>query len=467
MPRLGPRLLSGPRLRLNASLQQRLRILACDHDELREVVSAALADNPFLDIADEAPRFAGPEVAPLDPRQDPEEFISLSAWGSEANETDLDDLEAPAPEPSLHAHLAEQITALHLSERDRALAWHLLDHLDERGYLDEAPEELRRSFPGEPTPDETELAAVRHRLQGLDPVGCFSLDLGDCLRAQVQRDSDLDPGTRASLLDLLGLPLADLAHRSDAALGARLGRPATEIARSRRILRRFDPTPGRRGGGSPAVRLVPDLYVEAEGEAWRIRLVEEGIPPIILRRINRNRDPTRTVGDWRRLRDEAHALLRAIGLRRQALLALGTILLERQEAFFRHGTGALRPLRQRALADELGLHESTFSRLIQGKYVLSPQGLHPLKFFFPPVAAVSAEGLEHSPQAVLKVLEEILRNESPVRPYRDNELAELLSQQGIMMARRTVSKYRELHGIPPWHQRRRHPPPNAEESSPR
>ncbi len=468
MPSLGPRLVPSPRLRLAASLRQGFALLVLDRDELRQAVEAAVAENPFLEVEGEKTggdeeREEGPAAAPEPEDTDgplfPEDF--LGAGGEEAAPPP----EAASPPPPLHAALAEQIDCLHMSARDRALAVHLLDRLDERGYLGESPEELRAGFAGNPPPEAEELEAVRHRLQGLDPVGCFSLDLGDCLRAQARRREDFGAETRALLLDLLTLPLTDLARGRDDVLGESLGRPAGEVALARRLLRRLDPAPGARYGGLPAVRLLPDLLVENGEDGWRVRLPDDTLPRLRLRRLVRARGGEAGGADWRRCRDEARGFLHGLALRRQALLALGEALLRHQEGFFRHGVSALTPLRQRALAAELGVHESTLSRLVQGKHVLSPQGLHPLKFFFPPASGAGADGgAGCSPQAIHAALADILAGESPARPYRDGELAGLLARRGIMVARRTVSKYRDAHGIPPWHERRaRSAPPDGDE----
>jgi RNA polymerase sigma-54 factor len=469
MPRLGPRLAPSPRLRLTAGLRQGLALLVLDRDELREAIEAALADNPFLETEAQARDGDDPSAEdrpdPPDERDEPLQNEDLSGG---FDEDPGPGPEAEAPALPLHAHLAEQIECLRMSERDRALAAHLLDRLDERGYLSEPPEELRAGFAGEPPPEAEELEAVRHRLQGLDPVGCFSLDLGDCLRAQARRRDDLDAAGRALLLDLLSLPLTDLARGRNEVLAARLGRTAGEVARGRRLLRLLDPAPGTRHGGLPALRLLPDLLVEAQGDGWRVRLPEGGIPRLRLRRLARGRADGEGAADWRRCRDEARGFLYGLALRRRALLTLGEALVRLQERFFRHGAAALKPLRQRALAAELGVHESTLSRLVQGKHVLSPQGFHPLKFFFPPGSGAGTEGGEgRSPQAIRAALVEILADESPERPYRDEELAELLARRGIMVARRTVSKYRGACGIPTWHERRAPSAPPSEGDEPR
>lgn len=454
MPRLGPRLAPSPRLRLAASLRQGLALLVLDRDELRQAIETAVAENPLLEFeATSTEETSGEATGEKDPAPHEEPFFPEDLPEADGG-GDTPPPEAVAPPPPLTTYLAEQIACLHMTERDRTLAVHLLDRLDDRGYLTESPEEIGSGFPGDPPPAPEELDAVRHRLQGLDPVGCFSFDLGDCLRAQVRRRGDLSSETRALLIALLEFPLVDLARGRDETLAQRLGRKTDEITHARRLLRSFDPAPGAGWGGLPAVRLLPDLLIEADENGWRVRLPDD-LPRLRLCRLRQGRRHGADSADWRRCRDEARGLLHGLALRRQALLSLGEALLRHQEGFFRRGASALNPLRQRTLAAELGVHESTLSRLIQSKYVFSPQGLHPLKFFFPPPAGGGAEG-GASPQAVHAALVEILAAESPRHPYRDGDLVGLLARRGIMVARRTVSKYRDTYGIPPWHERRAH-----------
>jgi RNA polymerase sigma-54 factor len=453
---------------LAASLRQGFRLLVLDRDELRQAIATAVSENPFLEAEGEGPPAAGEGAKDTTPEYDPEAdpflFTDEPAGTAEADDS-APPPEAAAPPPPLHLHLSEQIACLRMNPRDRALAEHLLDRIDERGYLGEPLEELRTSYPGAPPPETEELEAVRHRLQGLDPVGCFALDLGDCLRAQAQRRDDIPAATRTLLLTLLTLPLPDLAHARNETLARRLARPVEEIARARRLLRLLDPAPGTRFGGLPAVRLLPDLVIESAEEGLRVRLSDDGLPRLRIRRLAHARSAVGSA-DWRRCRDEARGFLHGLALRRRALLALGEGLLRHQKGFFYHGATALVPLRQRTLAAELGIHESTLSRLVQSKYILSPQGLHPLKFFFPPAAGGAATGEEGpTPQAIHAALVEILGGESPERPYRDGELAGLLAERGIMVARRTVSKYRQLHAIPAW--RERHAPPPSSEGDER
>lgn len=465
---------------LTPQLRQALKVLALARLELRTEIAQELLVNPCLEEDESTdPNEEGREepvanddglhaddpgaTGDVEAREeiDWDNYFSDDeprsyASGGSGGEEERPDYEAYATRPeSLFEHLAWQ---LHMNESDPecvAIGEFLIGNLLENGHLSAPPAELAQAGGFE----LAELEIVRARLQEYDPPGCFALDLRDSLLAQLRAAGEED-GVAARLLH--ECPEALAGGGDDAALSAKLGVPVAEVALARARLRRLDPEPGLRVGGEGLAPPEPDLVLTLEGEeGFTLSYVDEGMPRL------------RVSGQWRKmlrrgsdlgseekgyLRERMRAavwFLKSLEERRRTVMKVATEVFRRQLPFFTGGELALRPLLLREVAEPAGVHESTVSRVAAGKYVLTPKGLLPLKFFFVKKASSDGGADLSALQVKAQIREIIAREGAGKRPLSDDKIAgRLRDDYNVTLARRTVQKYREEMGIPPAHRRR-------------
>jgi RNA polymerase sigma-54 factor len=431
---LSPRieLRQSPSLVMTPQLQQAIKLLQMNNLALAEFVAAEVERNPLLD-------YAAPPTSVPAPR--------ITASGAAAPDDGLDAIEAPV---SLAGHLHAQIGAARADAAAVAAAHLLAEELEEDGYL------------RAPLPE----VALRHRLgagealrglallQGCDPTGVGARSLRECLELQLRERDRLDPAMRA-LLDNLAL----MARGRTAELRALCGVDAEDFADMLAELRALDPKPGLRFA-RPAVQVAaPDVYVTpAPGGGWTVELNAETLPRVLVN----NRYAARVSGAdaaARRYISEmslaANWLVRSLEQRARTILKVAGELTRHQEGFFAGGPRRLRPLTQRALADRLGLHESTVSRVTSGKHLTCAQGTLPLRYFFSASIQAAGDGEAVSAIAVQDRIRLLVGREPGGRPLSDDRIVAVLHGEGIDVARRTVAKYREVLGIPSSVERRR------------
>ncbi len=353
---------------------------------------------------------------------------------------------------SLREHLLEQIAADFSDPGDRLIALHLLDLLDEAGYLRGAIEEVAERLACE----RERVAAVLARLQQLDPPGVFARSLEECLALQLCERNRLDPAMQA-LLD--NLPL--LASRNIAALLRACRVDPEDLALMVAEIRSLDPRPGHAFDPPLAQTVVPDLLMRAGAAGgWVVEINGQTLPRVLVNRryYARVSEAARSNAEKEYLAERLHAanwLVKSLHQRALTILKVAAEIVRQQDAFFRHGVKALRPLVLRDIADAVGLHESTVSRVTTNKYLATPRGLYELKYFFTSAIA-SAEGEEaHSAEAVRFRIRSLIDSEPAGEALSDGRIVELLQGEGIDIARRTVAKYREAMRIPASLQRRR------------
>jgi RNA polymerase sigma-54 factor len=428
-------------LALTPGLRQSIELMQLSAGDLAQLVQRKLEENPFLE-RDEGGGRAG--TLADDPRDRPaEEFLAEPAE-SWAGDGAWGETLAVAPGPTLAGHLEQQIR-LSFAGGELAVALALLHELDEAGYL---PAEV--ALPGRPAPALVE--QVIARLQALGPPGLFARSLRECLGLQLAERGLLDPAFQAILANL---PLVAAGRRQR--LQALTGLGEGELFRRLQLLRGLDPKPALAYGPAEGAPAIVDLVVtlDAAGRP-AVRLNAEALP-----RLRVNLERRRALkGGLRQGSDKAYVaartaeagwLVRALARRGQSLLALGRELATRQAAFFTQGFPALRPLTRQALAEALGLSESSVSRLVANKYLASPQGVLPLARFFS--AALGPGGA--SAGAAAARLARLVAEEPPEAPLSDRDLARRLLAEGFPVARRTVAKYRAGLKIPAAAHRRR------------
>ena len=356
-----------------------------------------------------------------------------------------------APGLSLQDHLMAQAGAS-LSGRDMIIAEHIIAQIDEAGYLTTPITDIAQHL-GVPVPD---CAAVLARIQGFDPTGVGARSLAECIALQAQEADRYDPAM-ARLIDNLDL----LALGRIAQLKRICGVDDDDMADMIKELRAYDPKPGLRFGGEPPQAITPDIFVMERGAGWAVEINAASLPRLLINRSYyqelRTQGPAdRASRSW--LNDclaSANWLIRTLDQRQRTILKVATELVRQQEAFFRHGVGQLKPLTLRQIADVIGMHESTVSRVTTNKYLACARGVFELKFFFTSSIAAADGGDAVSAETVKQAIRTLISGEDPKAILSDDTLVDALKAQGFDIARRTVAKYREAMGIGSSVQRRR------------
>jgi RNA polymerase sigma-54 factor len=442
---------------LSPRLQRAVRLLQMSSQEFAQAVRDALDSNPFLEQEESA--------APGDPGQVPDaraqpEPPRTETWAGEDvarrhyQEGDgavFDTLEAPA---SLASHLLGQLTILPLTQRDLTLAQAVVESLDYDGYLRTPLEELAQALPLLPAAQVQELQISLRRVQALDPPGIAARSVAECLQLQVS----CIPAARDRAL--AGAILRDhidaLAAHDVRALSKRLDCSHAAIAAACAAIRRLDPHPGWRFAEPSVHYITPDVIATKQRGQWTVILNEAVVPRVRLNRsyaelFQRYRDARH--GELSVHLQEARWTVRNLELRFSTILSVAQAILKRQQHFLAYGPMAMKPLALREIAQEVGVHESTVSRVTNNKFMATPYGVFELKYFFSRALATAAGG-ECSPTAVRGLIREMIAAETPGRPLSDVELARQLESQGLKVARRTVTKYRQLLRIDPAERRR-------------
>ena len=467
---------------MTPQLQQAIKMLQLSNLELCEFVAAEVDQNPLLEQQERAAAPAeaadgGAAAAGL-----PEDFPGALAeaaehWRAEAGAEgdgsadaagDLagwrggngtayaegrPDLDQTASRPrTLREHLIEQIGVDFAIPGDRVIAVHLLDLLDEAGYL-QGPIGTVAEVLG---CDLARVEAVLARLQQCDPAGVFARNLRECLALQLRERGRLDEPMQL-LLD--NLPL--LATRNIAAL-TRLCRVDPEaLAGMITLLKTLDPRPGHAFDPPLAQPVVPDILMRARAQGgWTIELNPETLPRVLInhRYHAEISQAARSKTEKDYVNERLHAanwLVRSLHQRATTILKVAAEIVRQQDGFFRRGVQALRPLILRDVADAIGMHESTVSRVTANKYMATPRGLFELKYFFTSSIPASRGGEAHSAEAVRSRIRGMIDGEPPQETLSDERIVDLLQREGVDIARRTVAKYREAMRIPSSMQRRR------------
>ncbi len=430
---------------LTQELRQSIQILSMNALELSAFLETALVQNPLLELDEEEGVEAAPEAEEA-PRESGDERWD---WVRDSFAGERPDREALwRDEPTLLARLHDQIDRQPMDERTRAIAHAIVDSLDEDGYFRASPEEVAEAAGAAPEDVEGVLEGV---VQRLDPAGIGARDLVECLLLQLDGRDAVDALCRRILVHCREALAGD-----DAALAACADCSLEDVARVRARLRRLDPWPGHGLRGQPGLYVRPELVFRRTAAGG----IEVELADAEWRRLRLNERWARAQwqgGDAdfvRRARQEAGQILKALEQRAQTMLAVGRCLARRQRLFLEIGVLGLRPLTLQDVAGELGLHESTISRVTSGKYALTPIGVIELKRFFSgglPTRGGGAVSVHRVKQRIRMLIE----SEPPARPVSDQAIAERLQAEGIRIARRTVAKYREQMGIPPTSVRRK------------
>lgn len=465
-------------LALTPQLQQSIRLLQLSTQELNQELETLLQENPLLERADKnetgldnldgfapfnTPQETSAPVQDENPQQgelgeDYFESTNSSRW--EENTAGSDDdtdysFQESAP-ITLREHLRDQIKLMHSSQRDQALAMLLVDAINDDGYLEQSLEDLAAMLLEDSGVDPIELQTALRLIQHLDPPGVGARNLAECLSLQLQAMPAETPH-RALAISVAEQHLPLLAARDYARLRRLLHCDDATLRMVQQLVTQLNPRPG-----ATFSKISSDHYIQHEiivkkiKGIWVASLNDEVVPKLRINQLyanilKRNRDSSSQY--LMSQMQEAKWMIKNIQQRFSTILRVSQAIVDRQRNFIEHGEIAMRPLVLREIADELELHESTISRVTTRKYMLTPRGVYELKYFFGSHVATESGGA-CSATAIRALIKQMIGEENSKKPLSDNQITDVLSKQGIVVARRTIAKYRESLQIPAANQRK-------------
>ncbi|MDR2838465.1 MAG: RNA polymerase factor sigma-54 [Azonexus sp.] len=468
-------------LALTPQLQQSIKLLQLSTVEMQQEIERYLLENPMLE-RDEGPgegfaaaqQFNSPEgagsereSAAHEERQNRDEHESEAPsapaevdddrWTSDAGtftgagrdeDDDSDAQDIHAGSLSLRDHLGWQLGLTQLSERDRGLVRFLIEALDDDGYLSAPLDELLATLPPEYEVEPEELEIALRYLQNFDPTGIGARSPRECLLLQLRaRPAD---GVQKLALTIVDKHLEALAARDFVRLRRLTGCDETALKAAQTLIVSLNPRPGANFAQSEARYITPDVMVKKLKNKWTAYINPDAYPRLKINRLYAEilAQQRRGNGNLSGQLQEARWLIKNVQQRFDTILRVTQAIVDRQRQFFEHGEVAMRPLVLREIADVLDLHESTVSRVTSQKYMATPRGLFELKYFFGSHVATDTGGA-CSATAIRALIKQLIGAENGKKPLSDSQLSEILGQQGIVVARRTVAKYRESLNIPP------------------
>ncbi|WP_373889460.1 RNA polymerase factor sigma-54 [Massilia sp. NP310] len=350
---------------------------------------------------------------------------------------------------TLREHLMEQVREAILSARDRALAELVIDALDDNGYLEEPLDEIHARLPQELEIEIDELRCALALVQSMDPVGVGARSAAECLALQIRRMPGVPLVTRRMALTIVEGYLSWFAQREYSKLKKALDCDDEDLREVQAVVRQCNPHPGAAFASNVSDYVVPDVIVRRSKSGWAVTLNPDVMPRLRVNSLYASLlKQGKSEAQMGAQLQEAKWLIKNMRQRFDTILRVAEAIVERQRNFFSHGAVAMRPLVLREIADTLGLHESTISRVTTQKYMLTPHGMFELKYFFGSHVATEAGG-EASSTAIRALIAQLTGAEDPRNPLSDSKIAEMLGEQGMVIARRTVAKYREALKIPP------------------
>lgn len=474
----------GQQLTMTPQLQQAIRLLQLSSLDLQAEIQDALDNNPLLEVdSDEhTPTESEPE-SKVDTKDDsqretsdviktqemPEELPVDSSWDDTYSNHTPTSGTAPSGKSfdgdfevyqgstsdSLQDHLLWQMQLSRFSDEDTEIAEAIIESIDDKGYLTADIDDLMEAI-ANPDVGEDEILMVLKRVQQLDPIGVGARGVSECLAIQLRALDDDTPykGTALSLvtdhMDLLG-------NRDFRALQQRLKLSQDELRETMRLIQRLNPYPGEHIAPQAVEYVIPDVAVTQKNGRWVVELNPDSVPKL---RVNEDYaalgKAARSSADSQYIKNhtqEARWFIRSLESRNDTLLKVAHCIVQRQQGFFQHGEEAMKPMVLNDIAEAVEMHESTISRVTTQKYLHCPRGVFELKYFFS--SHVSTEtGGECSSTAIRALIKKIVAVETRSKPLSDSKIAELIAEQGIKVARRTIAKYRESLNIPSSSQRK-------------
>ncbi|WP_430461380.1 RNA polymerase factor sigma-54 [Thalassolituus sp. LLYu03] len=483
----------GQQLTMTPQLQQAIRLLQLSTLDLQQEIQEALDSNPMLEVEehehDDLPDLSrhdshdsSPEVSSHDEHADtpeldeqwsqeqlPDDLPTDSQWedtyqttagvasgNSGAIDDDFDYDSRHASTDDLQDHLLWQLNLTPMSDTDREIALMLIDGVDDDGYLHTTVEDILESMDPALEVEEDEVMAVLHRLQQFDPAGVFARDLRECLLLQLAQLPAQTPWLAEARL-VIGDFIELLGSKDYPTLMRKTRLREEELKDVLRLIKELNPKPGAGISPEQAEYVIPDVIVRNVRDEWRVELNPEIAPKL---RVNadyaalvRRSDNSTDNAFLRDHLQEARWFIKSLQSRNETLLKVATKIVEYQIDFFEEGEEAMKPLVLHDIAEAVGMHESTISRVTTQKYMHTPRGIFELKYFFSSHVGTDSGG-ECSSTAIRAMIKKLIAEENARKPLSDNKIAAMLGDKGIQVARRTVAKYREAMLIPPSNERK-------------
>lgn len=470
-------------LTLTPQLQQAIRLLQLSTLDLQQEIQQTLETNPMLEVADEEinddaiPEATGQQSEQLATSEMdlqypdiPSELPVDASWaeiysdhasftGNKPTSTTEQPFDAHySAKSNLHDHLLWQLQLSHLNESDYMVAIAIIDSINDDGLLTCTLDDILESVSTKENPvDVSQIEVVLHHIQSFEPTGVGARDVRECLSLQL-RQLPMDTPALSLAEIIINQHLNLLAHRDFNQLMRVLNIRQEQLVTAIQLIQSLEPRPGSRFSAKDPGYIIPDVIVKKQAQRWLIELNGDLLPKLrinnhyanLIQRANTSADNV----FLRNHLQEARWFIKSLQSRNETLLKVATCIVEQQLSFLEHGQEAMKPLILRDIADILGLHESTISRVTTQKYMLTPHGIFELKYFFSSHIGVAGSNTEYSGTAIRAFIKKLVAAENTERPLSDNDIAQLLHEQGIPVARRTVAKYRESMAIPPSHERR-------------
>ena len=492
----------GQQLTMTPQLQQAIRLLQLSTLDLQQEIQEALESNPMLERQEDGDDFDNsdpmadgaesantheqpeptyqdssfqettqtvdnledgewneriPNELPVDTAWEDIYQTSASSLPSSNDDDEWDFTTRTSGGESLQSHLLWQLNLVPMSDKDRLIGVTLIDCINEQGYLEETLEEVVEAFDPELDIELDEVEAVLHRIQQFEPAGIAARNLGECLLLQLRQLPTKTPWLAeaqrlaSDYLDLLG-------SRDYSQLMRRMKLKEDELRQVIELIQSLNPRPGSQIESSEPEYVVPDVIVRKHNDRWLVELNQEAMPRLrvnaqyagFVKRADSSADNT----FMRNQLQEARWFIKSLQSRNETLMKVATQIVEHQRGFLDYGDEAMKPLVLHDIAEAVGMHESTISRVTTQKFMHTPRGIFELKYFFSSHVSTS-EGGECSSTAIRAIIKKLVAAENAKKPLSDSKIAGLLEAQGIQVARRTVAKYRESLGIAPSSERKR------------
>ena len=448
---------------MTPQLQQAIRLLQLPVLDLNAQIQDALEENIMLEMEDlpDVPRTSGETTAEIETIRAEDSWQSRSAeriqdggWNGEGRP--ISEF-ADESGQTLREHLLWQLEMEHFSPREALIGEALIDAINDDGYLTVELHEVTGVIDAETGVSAEEIETTLGKIQRLDPVGIGARSLSECIVLQLRYLDSSTPGLELAI-DIATDHLDLVANRGYNELRRSLRISEEDLHEALALVKSCNPKPGQAISPAPAHYVIPDVFVRKIDNRWQVEISPTGIP-----RLSVNQQYAKLLrgnGDHAALRtqlQEARWLIRSLEIRNDTLMKVATCIVSRQTEFLEHGDEAMKPMVLRDVAEEIGMHESTISRVTTSKYMHTPRGVFEFKYFFSSHLS-SVDGNDQSSTSVRAKIRKLIGAENPAKPLSDSKIATLLADQGIKVARRTVAKYRESMNIASSSERRQRQP---------
>lgn len=477
----------GQQLTMTPQLQQAIRLLQLSSLDLQQEIQDALDGNPLLEMDNDEPEHDSLDsldeynasehkstddsnsletTEALNQQDIPEDLPTDSSWddvysagtsGKGSVNSDDDIVYQGETTESLQDYLTWQMQLSHFSDEDEAIGQAIIDAINDTGYLTQSLEEILEAVQGDfPEVTDAEVCMVLKRIQRFDPVGVGARTVGECLLIQL---AQLCPSTpmREETIRVIRDHLDLLAARDYRTLARKTRLKESQLRDIMKLMHQLNPRPGESIVQQSSEYVTPDVSVFKRQNRWVVELNPDALPRLRVNEeyaaLTQNSKRSEDSDYIRQHMQDARWFIKSIESRNETLLKVTNAIVQRQQAFFEHGEEAMKPMVLNDIAEAIDMHESTVSRVTTQKFMHTPRGIFELKYFFS--SHVSTEnGGECSSTAIRALIRKLVTAEIPAKPLSDSKIAELMADQGIQVARRTIAKYRESLNIPPSNQRK-------------